>query len=345
MAHSYVYVKIVFKKYFGLLVVIMNVIKDYNSYISKIEQGDTQYIFEGELSVLSVVHSEENMLEGSFYVCDDLNDGEQTVLLKVECNSGFLRITEGYCIENLLVYIAQCLDIKNIELAMNWWNLCYYRNRQGMVFYDSFYDGYFLDSESEKKMLDLQEEIKMWVNNLFEGSGGLIYVLGKLVSCNPVIYQLQQRGFEVKTLSIDNLKNESGYIERILHLRKDIVQPYCGTDLINISFFASNKVDNYPARCYCSYLITIPIDLIDIKKDEALGCYIYENVIPNGKFCRDYTCCGNDYSCVEVELFADLHGNTILKVTNSNSESKYTIVNKFNYVNKFNCNYNIKICK
>ena len=153
-----------------------------------------------------------------------------------------------------------------------------------------------------------------------------------MANCNPIIYHLQQRGLKVKTVSIANSENISEIDERMLSLREELAIPYCDAGIVNVSFIAPDGIDKFPAECHRSYLITIPIDLTSIN-DNAIGSFSYKDILPSEEFCRDYSCCGHNYSYVEMDLFADLHGNTVLKTTNSKSESKYTIINKFNYIN------------
>jgi len=297
-----------------------------------IEQGDSQCVFEGELSVLSIFNAENKMLDSTFFVLDILNDEGKTVLLKVTHNGKSLRITEGRYIANSLIDIAQCMNINDIGQAIKWWNLCYHNDREGNFKYDPYYDTFYAANETELKMSDLQQVIDQWGEDVFVGVEGIIYVLGDLANCNPVLYQLQRKGLEVKTLSIDNSESTSVSNDELLKLREQFIIPYCNVDMVNVSFLTSQGINNCIAKCHHSYSIAIPIDLIDIN-DKAIGDYTYKSIICSGEFYKDYTCCGHEYSYIKMEFFADLHGNTVLKTTNSKAESKYTIINKFNYTN------------
>lgn len=311
----------------------MDVLKNYREYVARIENEDFQCIYTGEVDVLKTIIAEgDKVFQGKFYVWDVTTDKWQTDLLKVEYNGGSLHIIEGCSIERTLLDVANSLDVDNLDEAIKWWNLCYHRDNQGKVGYDSYYDNFYAANMTQKKMSELKEAIAQWIENSFVDVEGLIYVLGDLANCNPVIYQLQQRGLKVKTLPMDNSESVLADNERLLQLRSQLALPYCDSNLINVSFMASDGIDNCPAECHRLYLITIPIDLICIN-DNAVGSFSYKDILPSEEFCRDYSCCGHEYSYLEMELFADLHGNTVLKTTNSKAESKYTIINKFNYTN------------
>ncbi len=310
----------------------MNVISDYYKYISLIEQGDTQCVYGSELSVLRIFNSENGILDSTFHVLDTINNEGKTVLLKVMHNEGSLRITDGCCIEKSLTDIAKGMNITDLNQAINWWNLCYYTDGEGNIKYDPYYDTFYAANETELKMSDLHKVIEHWVEDLLGDVKGLVYILGDLANCNPVLHQLQRKGLEVKTLTIDDSDSTSISNEKLLKMRGRLAIPYCDANIVNVNNFTSKGIDNNIAQCRHSYLIDIPIDLIDIN-DKAIGDYTYKNIIYSGEFYKDYTCCGHEYSYIEMEFFADLHGNTVLKTTNSKAESKYTIINKFNYTN------------
>ena len=310
----------------------MDIINDYSRYISYIEQGNSQYVFEGELSVLSIFNAENKMVDNTFFVLDTFNHEGKTILLKVTYDGESLRITEGRYLAKSLIDIAQSLKINDIDQAIKWWNLCYHNDREGNIKYDLYYDTFHAANETELKMSDLHKVIGKWVEDVFVGVEGIIYVLGDLANCNPVLYQLQRRGFEVKTLSNNNSQRESVSNDELLKLREQFTIPYCNTDMVNVSIFTSKGINNCIAKCHHSYLIAIPIDLIDIN-DKAIGNHTYKSIIFSGEFYKDYTCCGHEYSYIEIEFFADLLGNTVLRTTNSREESKYTVINKFNYTN------------
>lgn len=137
----------------------MNVISDYHSYISMIEQGDSQCVFEGELSVLSIFNAENGVLDSTFFVLDTLNDEGRTVLMKVAYDGKSLRIIEGRYITTPLIDIAQCMSINDIGQVIKWWNLCYHNDRDGNVKYDSYYDIFYAANETEQKMSDLHKVI------------------------------------------------------------------------------------------------------------------------------------------------------------------------------------------
>lgn len=311
----------------------MEIENNYSSYLSKFEKGEYQCFFSAELNVLRVFVSEDkNLPIGSFYLLNVSDNENQNLLLKVAYNDKALRIIEGRYIEKNAKDIATSLDIDNFNAALRWWNLCYFRDKGGTVKYDPYYEEFYAANGSEKTMSDIHRAISLWIESTFVGVEGLIYLLVDFASFNPVIYHLQQRGLKVKTLPIDCRESGSENNEGMMQLRELLTVPYCDADTVDVSFYTSEGVDNCPANCRHSYLITIPIDLIDIN-DKAIGNYTYKMILPYGEFCRDYSCCGHDYTYLEMELFADLHGNTILKTTNSKAESKYTIINKFNYIN------------
>ncbi len=311
----------------------MEFICNYNDYLSSLQRGNTLCAFDGEVSVLNVVLGKGDELPiGQFYVLDTIRDSETIALMKVEYTGDSLRILEGRFIENSLMDVANGFGIKNLDVAIRWWNLCYFRDGEGKVKHEPYYDNFYLANESENKLLDLHKALAEWIEESFAGVEGLIYILGDLANCNSIIYQLQQRGLKVKTVSIANSENISEIDERMLSLREKLAIPYCDAGIVNVSFIAPDGIDKFPAECHRSYLITIPIDLTSIN-DNAIGSFSYKDILPSEEFCRDYSCCGHDYSYVEMDLFADLHGNTVLKTTNSKAESKYTIINTFNYTN------------
>ena len=311
----------------------MEIVCDYSDYLSILQSGKTSCVFGGETSVLNVVLCEKDILPiGQFYVWDTICDSGAVALLKVEYNGDSLRIIEGLLMENTLMDIARGFGINNLDVAIRWWNLCYFRDKAGKVKFDSYYEIFYAANEIENKISDLHKALEIWIEKSFADVEGLIYVLGKLANCNPIIYQLQQRGLEVKTVSIANYGNVSEFDDCKLQLREQLAVPYCDADIVNMNFFTSDGVGNSPAECHRSYLITIPIDLIRIN-DNALGSFSYKDILPSEEFCRDYSCCGHDYAYLEMGIFADLHGNTVLKTTNSKAESKYTIISLFNYTN------------
>lgn len=309
----------------------MDVISCYNDYLTKFEKGETSNFFFEEISVLEVLETySENIPTGQFYILNITGEGGRIVLLKVEYDGKKLRILEGLFLENALMNIANSFYINNHNEAIRWWNLCYHCDKHGKVKYDSYYDKYYAANETEKKMSDLQREIAKWIEDSFVGVEGLIYILGDLSNNNPIIYQLQQKGLEVKIFN--NSKSLAEVNEHIIKQRERLAIPYCDAGLVTVGFLTSNGIEKCPAECHRSYLITIPIDLININ-DNAVGSFSYKDILPSEGFCRDYSCCGHNYCYVEMELFADLYGNTVLKTTNSKAESKYTIINKFNYTN------------
>lgn len=311
----------------------MEIENNYSLYLSKFEKGEYQGIFSAELNVLKIFVSEEkNLPIGFFYLLDVLYNENQTVLLKVACDGEVLRIIEGRYMEKNAKDIATSLGIDDFDAALKWWNLCYFRDEGGTVKYDPYYEEFYAANESEKTMSDLHRAVGLWIEDMFVGVEGLIYLLGDFANFNLVAYQLQQKGLKVKTLPIDNSEGVSVINESMMQLRDLLTIPYCDADMVDVSSYTSEGIDICPAKCCHSYLITIPIDLIDIN-DKAIGSYTYKMILPDGEFCCDYSCCGHNYTYLEMELFADLHCNTVLKTTNSKAESKYTIINKFNYIN------------
>ena len=311
----------------------MKITSNYSEYLSNLQNGRTSEVFGGEASVLKICLAEgDDLPKGVFYVWDVLNDSGIGILSKVEYDGDTLRILEGFFMDNALMNIANSVGINDLDIANKWWNLCYFRDREGTVKYDSYYANFYVANESEKKLSDFHKVLAEWIEKSFGGVEGLIYVLGDMANSNPIIYQLQQRGLEVKTVSIANYENVSEFDGHVLQLREQLAIPYCDAYIVNVSSIALDGIDNCPAECHRSYLITIPIDLISIT-DIAVGNFSYKDILPSEEFHRDYSCCGHDYCYVEMELFADLHGNTVLKAINSKAESKYTIINRFNYTN------------
>lgn len=315
----------------------MEVISDYSEYLSKylseVKGGNTKCIFSGELSVLKVYAAEgTNLPLEPFYVWDVLNDVSQTVLLKVVYNGKSLGIEKGYFIESSLKDILLSLEIGSLDEVVKWWNLCYYRDKRDFVRYDQYYDRFFAGNKTEKMMSKLNDLFSKWIDESIIVDKGLIYVLGNLKDCNPIIYILQEKGFKVRTIHRGNSERESDTNEMLAQQMKRLATPYSNDNRVTIFFYTLEGINQYPMLCQQLYRVAIPIDLISIN-DSAVGSFSYKDILPSGEFCRDYSCCGHDYSYVEMELFADLHGNTVLKTTNSNAESRYTIINRFNYTN------------
>lgn len=307
----------------------MEIINSYNEYLSHFEKGLFSGFHIGEVSLLKVFVSERDKIHiGHFYVFYNLNE-EQLVLIKAVYDGVSLHIVEGRTKDVDLSYIVKDWNINNIEEAKRWWNMCYHRDKHGYVKYDPYYSDFFVSNGSDIKMSELQMAFE-WIDCLFPEELSVVYILGDMSNCNPFLYRLQQKGFDVKTIQTDNLESSPNWNACIDQLRTQLSIPLCNNDIATICHYDSEKVHISPAKCNYSYMISIPMDSVGID-DKAIGDYSYKDILYNGELCHDYTCCGHDYSSVEMVLFADLHGNTVIKTTNSKAESKYTIINKFNY--------------
>lgn len=103
------------------------------------------------------------MPNGLFYIWNVLNDSGICILSKVEYNGDTLRILEGYFMENALTKISKSVGINDLDAAFRWWNLCYYRDQEGKVIYDSYYENLYVTNGSEKKLSDLHNVLAEWM--------------------------------------------------------------------------------------------------------------------------------------------------------------------------------------
>ena len=304
---------------------------DYCSYLSKFINGETDCLFRGELSVLQVISTiGDELKEGQYYILDSYIEEELVLLLKIKYDRHSLRILTCHTFQHPVLQIAKALNIRNIEEAKSWWNLCYFRDNHNQIHYDPYYDVFFAANEVQATMSCAREALNEWFAKSIVVDEGIFLVLGDLAFFNPILYLLQQKCLEVKTLQIDEHGCLTNWEERLVQLRNQFSIPYCSHEIVKICTFNSEGVVFSPVECNHSYLIAIPIDLIGID-DKAIVEYTYKDILYNGVFCRDYSCYGHDYCLIEMEFYADLHGNTVLKTTNSMTESKYTIINRIDY--------------
>lgn len=308
----------------------MNVVNSsYFEYLSKLEQNGS--FFSGELSALWVI--KKCHPESSFYIWDALAES-RGCLLKVEKSQDSWRITKGYELDEIVNRITGEVGIKDdLETVIKWWNLCYFKDNDGVVHYDTFYDKYYVSSENEMTMGDLRECLdaifEEVLSKIDELNSFPIFIYGELGKCNPLVYKFQQKGYSVE--SMPRVDGSEEILEEIIQLKKRFAIPFCNDNRLSLGFYLAEDIEHVPARCQQTYRITLPIDLIDVN-DNAIGSYTYKDILKKDRLSRDYTCCGHDYCYLEMELFADLYGNTVLKVTNSQGESEYTIINKFENV-------------
>jgi len=310
----------------------MNVVKSsYFEYLSELEQKDS--FFSGELSALWVIKKFHP--ESSFYVWDAL-DASRVCLLKVEKSQDIWRITKGYELDEIVNRIIGEFGIKDdLETVMKWWNLCYFKDKDGTVRYDTYYDNdkFYVANDSEKTMGKLRECLDAIFEEMFskvDELGSLpIYTCVELGKCNPLVYEFQQKGCSIE--SVPKVDGSEEILTEMIQLRKGFAVPSCNDSKLTMGFYTVEGISCFPVQCQQPYRLTLPIDLIDIN-DKAIGSYTYKDILKKDKLSRDYTCCGHDYCYLEMELLADLFGNTVLKVTNSQGESEPTIINKFENV-------------
>ena len=115
---------------------MMTIIHNYNEYINRLLNGETQSVVSGEVSVIRSIESLDFIIpEGKFYVWDNIESLENPVvnLVEVTFDGRSIKINDIQYVNINLVGIAQKIGIKDLEAALKWWNLCFFRNIKGEV--------------------------------------------------------------------------------------------------------------------------------------------------------------------------------------------------------------------
>lgn len=309
----------------------MIIIDNYDSYLSRLRMRmeETDVVFSGEWSVLKVINKYNP--QGVFFVLDLLDDKCNAILLQVISINDSVRITQAYELGISPYKIAENLGISEDEktTAVKWWNLCYYRNQEGQVVYDEYYDKMFAANGTEKLMADFREELKKNLESLpKEIAGNNVYVIGDYATFNPLIYELQQLSCQVIPVFAEDLEESEHLEERLLQLRDEKVVPYCNGIVYKMKRITSEGTIEVQAECKHPYAISLPCE--DLNLDTyVIGNYTLKKILPQGKVCKDYICGGHEFMYLEQTLYADLFSNTILKSINSEDNDSKILLNEF----------------
>ena len=313
---------------------IMRIIGDYNDYLSQLKEevlngGEIKTIFSGELSLLKVI--ERYNPQNVFYVWDSLDDKGNVILLKVYIKENILKVLEAHCLDLSIQDIAKNLGIKDIDVstACEWWNLCYFRDSEGVVIYDDYYDRFLSANESDKTMEVFRRELEKEVDRIpSEIDNGIIYVLGNFASYNPFLYELQKKKCQVVPVLPDEIKDSCELFYKLIEIRNKFERPYCNGEVYRFPSSSSVCLSNGSVGCRNPYIITFPSNEIDLNT-YVVGNYLLKDILPNGEIRNDYRCFTHDYMLLEVIFYADLFGNTILKSINTTEAHHCVYLNKF----------------
>ena len=227
--------------------------------------------------------------------------------------------------------IANNLGIKDIDVstACEWWNLCYFRDSEGVVIYDDYYDRFLSANDSDKTMEVFRRELEKEVDRIpSEIDNGIIYVLGNFASYNPFLYELQKKKCQVVPVLPDEIKDSCELFYKLIEIRNKFERPYCNGEVYRFPSSSSVSLSNGPVGCRNPYIITFPSNEIDLNT-YVVGNYLLKDILPNGEIRNDYRCFPHDYMLLEVIFYADLFGNTILKSINTTEAHHCVYLNKF----------------
>ena len=310
---------------------MIGVFNNYQEYISSFENGTVDSAFFGEWSALWVINNCKP--EGSFYLWDSL-DGMRSCLLKVEKNQQKWRITQGFELDKFIERIAGELGITaDFETAMKWWNLCYFKDKEGRVHYDTDYDSLYVANYNEKTLREFRERLDECFQEKFpkieELGSAPIYVCDDLMKYNPLVYKLQQNGCMVKPLPKVEINEETW--GQFCELRKEHAAPYCEGETFGLHYYTADQ-DAMPVEYGRPYLMSLMCGQIQLE-DKAIGNVTFKDILPNGALYTDYRSCGVEYMYLEATFYADLFGNTLMKTINSKEEPwpPVMINNKFEF--------------
>lgn len=295
----------------------MTIIHDYNEYINRILNGETQSVFSGELSVIRTIESLGSTIpEGKFYVWDNIGKPESPVVNLVEVNydGRCILISDIQHIDINLADIAQKLGIKDLEAALKWWNLCFFRDKNGEVTYDTSYNVLFVANESEFHLSSFISALDDVFQQVIIDCDNPMFVIE---NSNPFVYLLQEKSKDIHCITRSPLPDET--IEDIRNsiniIRNAYTTPNSKGTPITLSFYpkqkksAANTIEN-------RFYVSIPCGCLNLE-DFAIDGLRFKDVLPNGKVLKDYHCNSNDFMYLEYSYYVDLFGNTMLKTTNS----------------------------
>lgn len=314
----------------------MEIIKDYREYTSKLEVGNINCVFKGELSVLRVLHEKgAQMPLKTFYVLDDLNKSKDCVLLKAKYDGNSLRIIDCIQINNILEIIASSFQIEkeNLEQATKWWNLCYHRTQNGEIKYDPYYDQLYAAGGTESLLKELRNQLDTFFGKLQLESSLPFFVLGSLRYCNPFIFKIQEAGCKVDFVDSKDSNDDSEHMAALEQLRLTLASPICNDEKAKMFTYAGASVDEVQILVGKPYVLFLPCRDIDIN-EIVVENITYKTFLPEACILRDYRCAGVDFMYIEICFLADVFGNTLLRTTNSKSKHSFNILR---LIDKFNC--------
>lgn len=314
----------------------MEIINDYRKYTSKLELGDTNCMFKGELSVLRVLHEKgAQMPLKTFYVFDDLNKSKDCVLLKAKYNGNSLRIIDCIQIKNIVEIIASSLQIEreNLEQAKKWWNLCYHRTQNGEIKYDPYYDQLYAAGGTQSLLGELRNKLDDFFCELKLESSIPFFVLGTLRYFNPFIFKIQEAGCEVDSINSNDSNDDIEHIAAFEQLRLTLASQICNDKKARMFTYTGDSVDEVQIRVGKPYVLFLPCSDIDIN-EIVVENITYKTFLPEACILRDYRCGGVDFMYIEICFLADVFGNTLLRTTNSKGKHSFNILR---LIDKFNC--------
>lgn len=305
----------------------MTIIHDYNEYINRILNGETQSVFSGELSVIKTIESLGAIIpEGKFYVWDNIGKPENPVVNLVEVNydGRCILINDIQHIDFNLANIAQKLGIKDLEAALKWWNLCFFRGKNGEVIYDISYDVLFVANESEFHLSSFISALDDVFQQIIIDCDNPMFVIE---NSNPFVFLLQEKSKDIHCITRSPLPDEN--IEDIRNsvntIRNAYATPNSNGTPITLSFYPKQKrgVANTIEK---SFYVSIPCGRLNLE-EFAIGGLRFKDVLPDGKVLKDFHSNSIDYMYLEYSYYVDLFGNTMLKITNSMGHNHFVSLN------------------
>lgn len=305
----------------------MMIIHDYNEYINRILNGDTQSIFSGELSVIRTIESLGSIIpEGRFYVWDNIGKQENPVVNLVEVNydGRYICISNVQHFEINLDDVAQNLGIEDLGTALRWWNLCFFRDKNGKVLYDTSYNELFVANESEFHLSSIISAFDEALQQIIIDCDNPMLVFEK---SNPLVYLLQEKCKDIRCITRSSLPDENNEDIRTItnNIRNVYTTPNSYGNPIAFSFYP-NKKKRTTSTVENRFIVSLPCGRLNLD-DYAIGNLRFKEVLPDGKVLKDYYCNTSDFMYLEYSYYVDLFGNTILKTTNSMGQNHLVSLN------------------
>lgn len=305
----------------------MTIIHDYNEYINRILNGETQSVFSGELSVIRTIESLGAMIpEGKFYVWDNIGKKESPMVNLVEVNydGRCILISSIQHIDINLIDIAQNLGIEDLNTAIKWWNLCFFRNKNEEVIYDPSYNELFVANESDFHLSSIISAFDDVFQQVLIDRDNPMFVFEY---SNVFVYLLQKKSKDIRCITRSSLPGENNEDIRtsIYNIRNVYTTPNVNGTPIAFSFYPKQK-KRVTTSIENRFDISIPCGRLNLE-DYAIGTLRFKDVLPDGKVLKDYHCCSNDFMYLEYSCYVDLFGNTVLKTTNSMGQNHLVSLN------------------